>query len=147
MTIYFAADHAGFDLKNELLACVRDELGFTVLDCGAFTHDSDDDYPAIIATAARLVSTSPDTARAIVLGGSGQGEAIAANRFPQVRAVVYYGGPEEIITLSREHNDANVLSLGARFLTLDEAKSAVRLWLATDFSGEARHLRRVHALA
>jgi len=81
-----------------------------------------------------------------VLGGSGQGEAMAANRFKGVRAAIYYGGSLDIIKLSREHNDANVLSLGARFLSEDEAKTAVKLWLETKFSGDERHKRRINAL-
>lgn len=146
MTIYFATDHAGFEMKNELLAFVRDELGFAVHDCGANVYDPEDDYPAIIASAAQEVRASPTTTRAIILGGSGQGEAIMANRFSGVRAAVYYGGPLDIITLSREHNNANVLSLGARFLTINEAKEAVKLWLNTDFTGELRHTRRIQSL-
>lgn len=146
MTIYFAADHAGFEMKNELLAFVRDELGFDVTDCGASVYDAEDDYPAIISVAAQEVRASPTTARAIILGGSGQGEAIVANRFSGVRAIVYYGGALDIITLSREHNDANMLSLGARFLTSSEAKAAVKLWLSTEFTHEPRHERRIHAL-
>lgn len=141
-TIYFAADHAGFDLKNTLLAYVRDELGYAVEDCGAHELAPEDDYPPIIADAARAVSNDPVGTRAIILGGSGQGEAIAANRHVNVRAAVYYGGNPEIVALSREHNNANILSLGARFLTEDEAKAAVALWLATPFSNEPRHQRR-----
>lgn len=141
-TIYFAADHAGFELKNTLLAYVRDELGYAVEDCGAHELDPEDDYPPIIADAAQAVSNDPVGTRAIILGGSGQGEAITANRHANVRAAVYYGGNLEIVALSREHNDANILSLGTRFLTEDEAKAAVALWLATPFSNEPRHQRR-----
>ncbi len=146
MTIYFGTDHAGFSLKNELLAFVRDELGYEVIDCGAFEENGDDDYPDFVGGAAQAVSENPEECRAIVLGGSGQGEAMCANRYPHVRAVVYYGGSEDIITLSREHNDANVLSLGARFLTGDEAREAVRRWLSTEFSEEERHVRRIEKL-
>ena len=142
MKIYFASDHAGFDLKNVLVPFVLG-LGYEVEDCGVHELDTDDDYPEIIAKTARYVQGAPDTNRAIILGGSGQGEAMVANRFPGVRAAVYYGGPSDIIRLSREHNDANVLSLGARFVSVEEAKEAVRAWLATDFSSEERHLRRV----
>ena len=146
MKIYFASDHAGFELKNDLLAYVRDELHFEVQDCGAFENDPQDDYPSLIAAGARPVSVDAVAgieSRAIVLGGSGTGEAIVANKFDGVRAAVYYGGPEDIIRLSREHNDANVLSLGARFVSIDEAKHAVQLWLSTPFSGDERHVRRI----
>lgn len=143
--IYFAADHAGFELKEALVAYVAG-LGYEVEDCGAFSLDPNDDYPAFMQKAGDAVAASPLAHKAIILGGSGQGEAIVANRIPGVRAVVYYGGNPAIVRLSREHNDANVLSLGARFLTLDEAQNAVRLWLDTDFSGDERHIRRIAAI-
>jgi ribose 5-phosphate isomerase B len=146
MTIYFATDHAGFELKNELLSYVHDELGYEIVDCGASTFDPEDDYTDFIALAAKSVSESPHTRKAIVLGGSGQGEAMCANRFPHVRATVYYGKEREILRLSREHNDANVLSLGARFLTLEEAQDAVQYWLSVEFSNDERHHRRISAL-
>jgi ribose 5-phosphate isomerase B len=155
-TIYFATDHAGFELKEAILAYVRDELGYSVVDCGARTFDSDDDYPDFIGTAAQQVSGKP-TDRAIIFGASGQGEAMAANRFPNVRAAVFYGQPETVqidasqqslsmIASTRAHNDANVLSLGARFLTLTDAKAAVALWLSTPFSCDERHVRRIKKL-
>lgn len=143
MMIYFASDHAGFALKQILLAYVRDELGHLVEDCGAFVYEPEDDYPDSVSLAAKKVSDAEGDARAIILGGSGQGEAMVANRYPNVRATVYYGGPDDIITLSREHNNANVLSLGARFLKEDEAKSAVTLWLSTPWSNDERHVRRI----
>lgn len=143
MKIYFASDHAGFELKNSLMEMVNVDLGLEVEDCGAFDYDEADDYPDFVRVAADAVSSDPEESLAVIIGGSGQGEAIVANRFVNVRAAVYYGGPMEIITLSREHNDANVLSLGARFLTEDEAKEALRLWLDTPFSGEERHDRRI----
>ena len=146
MKVYFASDHAGFDLKNELVAFVRDELHLEVQDCGAFENDPQDDYPELISAGANPVSADAAAgieSVAIVLGGSGTGEAIVANKFASVRAAVYYGGPDDIVRLSREHNDANVLSLGARFLSSDEAKHAVSLWLSTPFSGDERHVRRI----
>lgn len=146
MVIYFATDHAGFALKHELVTYVREELGHEVVDCGAHTLDEHDDYPDFINTAASAVAKSPLLRRAIILGGSGQGEAMAANKYPAIRAAVYYGGDPRIITLSREHNDANVLSLGARFMTTDDAKKAVRMWLETPFSGEERHVRRIRKM-
>ena len=111
--IYFATDHAGFELKQALLPFVRDILGYEVVDCGATSLNPEDDFTDFISQAAREVAANPDGTKAIILGGSGQGEAMLANRFHSVRAVVYYGGNKDIITLSRTHNDANVLSLGA----------------------------------
>ena len=146
MTIYFAADHAGFTLKNELLGYVANDLGYEVEDCGAYEYDEGDDYPAFIRKAAEAVGEDPKGRKAIVLGGSGSGEAIAANKLPGVRAALYYGGNLDIVRLSREHNDANVLSLGARFISLGDAKEAVKLWLSTDFTGEERHVRRIAAI-
>jgi len=143
MKIYFATDHAGFELKEKLIAYVRDELGCACEDLGAHQLSPEDDYPDFVALAARAVSQNPEEAIAIILGGSGQGEAIVANRFPHVRACVWYGGLIDIVELSREHNDANILSLGARFITLEESKNAVRLWLGTSFGGEERHVRRI----
>lgn len=152
MKIYFASDHAGFEMKNELLNFVKD-LGFEVEDCGAYELNMEDDYPEFVKKAAQAVSDSakatPDkseVARAIVLGGSGQGEDMVADKFPGVRSVEYYSPNLEIVKLSREHNDANVLSLAARFLSLDEAKEAVKLWLQTPFSEEERHKRRIEQI-
>lgn len=153
MKIFFAADHAGFALKEELIPFVQG-LGYAVEDCGAFSYEEGDDYPDFVAKAAKLISESPQDRKAIILGGSGQGEAMVANRFPQVRAAVFNGQyapldgrevPNEIV-LSREHNDANVLSLGARFINADEARHAVRLWLETPFSQDERHVRRIQKI-
>jgi len=143
MKIYFATDHAGFALKETVMSYVRDELGYDVEDCGALTHDEYDDYPRYMKDAAEKVAAHPEDTKAVIFGGSGTGEAIVANRTEGVRAAVYYGGNTEMLTLSREHNDANVLSLGARFLSEDEAKEAVTLWLQTPFSEEERHVRRI----
>ncbi|OGG86110.1 ribose-5-phosphate isomerase [Candidatus Kaiserbacteria bacterium RIFOXYB1_FULL_46_14] len=145
MKIHFASDHAGFVLKNELLAFVRDELKLEVEDHGATKLDQEDDYPDFIKPAALAVASSSED-RAIIFGGSGQGEAMAANRVEGARAAVFYGGDLSIVKLSREHNDANVLSLGARFITVDDAKTAIRLWLQTEFSGDERHVRRIQKL-
>jgi len=145
-TIYFATDHAGFELKNTLRAYVQDELGYEVVDCGALVYDEEDDFTDFIAKAAREVSANPRSARAIILGGSGQGEAMLANRFHDVRAVVYYGGAPDIVRLSREHNDANVLSLGARFLTVEEAKEAVAVWLSTEHTPIEKYDRRIEEI-
>lgn len=143
MTIYIGTDHAGFELKEKLVPYVRDVLGYEVVDCGAKIYDKEDDYPTYVATVGKAVSEEPRARVGILLGGSGQGEAIVANRFPYVRTTVYYGGPTEILTLGRDHNDANVLSLGARFLDEQEVKDAVQLWLQTPFSKDPRHVRRI----
>ncbi len=145
MKIYLAADHAGFELKEKLVGFLVDK-GYDVEDLGALSYDESDDYPDFISKAAGFAA-SDQGSRAIVLGGSGQGEAIAANKIKGARAVVYYGGPDEIISLSREHNDANVLSLGARFLSEGEVKKAVELWLQTPFSEAERHKRRIQKIS
>jgi ribose 5-phosphate isomerase B len=143
MKVYLAADHAGFQLKQKLLESLGER--WEMEDCGAHAYDAADNYPEIIAGAMqRLIADihANVESRAIVIGKSGQGEAMAANRFPGVRAAVYYGGNAEILQLSREHNDANVLSLGADFLTETEALRCVPQWLEIDFSGEERHQKR-----
>ena len=139
--IYLGSDHAGFELKEEIQKYLGD-LGYDVEDMGADSYDADDDYPDFVIPAAQKVGEDPDNNRAIILGGSGQGEAIAANKVKGVKALLYYGGPLDIVKLSRQHNDANVLSLGTRFMTVEEAKKAVKVWLETDFEG-GRHERRV----
>ncbi len=134
-------------VERTLETALRSERGQP---SGPHEFDPDDDYPDLIAPAAQAVSENPSL-RAIIIGGSGQGEAIVANRFKGVRAVVYNGEtrptdgrtvPNEIIG-AREHNDANVLSLGARFLNEAEAKAVVDVWLNTPFSEEERHIRRI----
>ncbi len=146
MKVYFASDHAGYELKNELLAYVRDELDYAVEDCGADKFDPEDDYNNFIKRVAEAVSADPAATRAVILGGSGQGEAMQANRYPKVRAAVYYGGEEKIVTLSREHNDANIISLGARFVRADEARAAVKLWLNTPASQAEKYRRRINKM-
>lgn len=144
MKIYFGTDHAGYELKEQLVPFVSD-LGHEVADMGAQEFDPNDDYPDYVAPVAEAVSNG-DADRGIILGGSGQGEDMVADKFDGVRSAVYYGGPLEIVKLSREHNDANILSLGARFLSVEEAKAAVQLWLETEFSGDARHARRIEKI-
>lgn len=139
--VLIASDHAGFELKCELVLFLK-SLGYEVKDFGADSFDKNDDYPDFLIPLAKEISTD-DSLKGIVIGGSGQGEAIVCNRYSSVRAAVYYGGDKEIITLSREHNDANILSLGARFVSLEDAKMAVKMWLETSFSNEERHIRRL----
>lgn len=144
MKIFIGSDHAGFELKGKLIPFLK-ELGYEVEDKGASSYDANDDYPDFVKPVAEAVSQDRE-ARGVVLGGSGQGEAIQANRYKGVRAFEYYGpsrGEVDIIKDSRSHNNSNVISLGARFITEEEAKAAVKLWLETPFSGEERHVRRI----
>ncbi|MDO8474316.1 MAG: RpiB/LacA/LacB family sugar-phosphate isomerase [bacterium] len=146
--IYVAADHAGFELKEEIKKYLQ-EQGNKVEDLGAFEFNSDDDYPDFIAPVAKAVALrqaqGENNTKGIVFGGSGQGEAIVANRLKGVRAAVYYGGNLDIVKLSRQHNNANILSLGARFLKTEQAIEAVDLWLTTPFEG-GRHKRRINKI-
>lgn len=151
--IHIGSDHAGFEMKEFLIRNLE-MLDYEIVDHGAYEYDEDDDYPDFIFPVAKEVAVDPDNSVGIILGGSGQGEAIAANRFPGVRAVVFNGQyepkdgreiPDEIVT-SRLHNDSNILSLGARFLDSSEALESVKLWLETEFSGEERHIRRITKL-
>lgn len=142
MIIYLATDHAGFNLKEKIKKFLT-ELGYEVKDFGVFIYDENDDYPDFVRKAAEAVANDPEHSRGIVLGGSGQGEAMVANRYKGVRAAVLDMYNADVIKLSREHNNANILSLGARFLKEEEALVAVKLWLETPFSGEERHQRRI----
>ena len=143
MKIHIATDHAGLDLKN----IIRDYLiskGHEVTDHGAHEYDALDDYPDYIFPCAKAVASDLES-RGIILGGSGQGEAMAANRVKGVRAAVFYNGPVEIVKLSREHNNANILSLGARFMTEEEIYGVIEMWLDESFGG-GRHQRRIDKL-
>jgi len=140
-TIFFGTDHAGYKLKEALKGFLS-KKGYSIKDFGTFSEEIVD-YPDFISPVAKAVAKNPAGSRGIILGGSGQGEAITANRTKGVRAAVFYGGPEKIIILSREHNDANILSLGARFVSEKQAEKAVSLWLETQFPGEERHKRRI----
>lgn len=155
-TLYVAADHAGFEMKERTKHALI-EYGFMVEDLGAVALNPDDDYVEFSRLAANAVAQDPNARRAIIFAGSGQGEAMVANRIRGVRAAVYYGeahAPQtdidgvtlDIIESSRAHNDANILSIGTRFVTYDEALRAVRRWLAVPFSGSERHVRRIKAI-
>ena len=145
LTIVLAADHAGYKLKEAVKRYLESRKDLSVLDVGAHEYDAGDDYPPFMAAAAMKVAEDlSGNTKGIIAGGSGEGEAMVANRFPGVRAVAWYGGPLDIVQLSREHNDANVLSMGGRFVKEEEAVKAVELWLKTPFSGEERHKRRIH---
>ena len=157
MKVFLAADHAGFTLKNALAEHIR-TLGYEVEDVGAFASDPDDDYPDFVTVLAKRVADETD-ARGIIVSGSGQGEAMCANRVKGVRAAVFYG-PRRVtvaldiegghsedgydaVRLPRRHNNANVLSIGARFVSGDDADEAVRIFLETPFSDSPRHARRL----
>ena len=114
-----------------------------VKDFGAYEYESTDDYPDFINPTAQFVSEND--AMGIIFGGSGQGEAMAANRYKNVRAAVFYDGPDEIIALSRQHNNANILSFGSRFIQPNRAIELIKIWLNTNFEG-GRHQKRIEKL-
>ncbi len=144
MKIFIGSDHAGYELKEKLKEYLI-SLDYEVEDKGAFDFDKDDDYPDFIVPVAIATADDP-TSFGIILGGSGQGEEMIANKIDGIRACEYYGCNLEIVSLAREHNDANILSIGARFVKEDEAKKAVRIFLETKFSGDERHIRRINKL-
>lgn len=143
MIIALGTDHAGFDLK-EVVKKFLEENNYEVKDFGAYEYDSADDYPDFINPTAEFVSKNND-AMGIIFGGSGQGEAMAANRYKGVRAAVFYGGSDKIVSLSRQHNNANILSLGSRFIEPEDAINVIKLWLSTEFEG-GRHQKRIEKL-
>ncbi len=142
MIIHLATDHAGYAHKEAVKEFLLAQEGVEVVDHGANELVEGDDYPDYVLPCAQAVASDIES-MGIVFGGSGQGEAMCANRVSGVRCAVYYGGPTEILTLSREHNGANMLSLSARFITPQESIQAVTLWLATAFTNEERHVRRI----
>jgi ribose 5-phosphate isomerase B len=146
MKIYIGTDHAGFELKEELKKFLED-LGCEVDDKGAYEFNKEDDYPdfilPVVTAVAEDIARDLDS-RGIVIGGSGQGEAIVANKVKKIRAAVVYD--EYSARMSREHNDANIVSLGTRTLSADKAKRLVKLWLETPFSNEERHKRRIEKI-
>ncbi|HEY8472698.1 MAG TPA: ribose-5-phosphate isomerase [Natronosporangium sp.] len=143
MRVYLASDHAGFELKAAL-ATRLSQLGYEVVDVGATVYDPDDDYPSFCIDAATRVVADPGSL-AVLIGGSGNGEQIAANKVPGVRAALAWS--VETARLAREHNDANAVGIGARQHTVDEATEIVSTFLATPFSGDARHARRIAQIA
>lgn len=143
MRVHIGTDHAGFDLKNALVATLTAK-GYEVIDHGAEAYDSEDDYPAFVIPAAQAVVADPGSV-GIVLGGSGNGEAIAANKVPGIRAALLYSHDTAI--LARKHNNANVASLGARMFSPEQATDLVLAFLTTDFTGAERHVRRLEIIA
>ena len=143
--IYIASDHAGFHLKKQLIQYLKVKE-FEVEDCGAYELDEADDYPDFIIPCAQKVS-GDQSSMGIVVGGSGQGEAICANKVKGIRAAIYNGGDAKTVgRLAKEHNNANVLSLGARLISPDDAKKAVTAWLDAKFEG-GRHAKRLDKIA
>ncbi|KND48259.1 MAG: ribose 5-phosphate isomerase B [Parcubacteria bacterium C7867-004] len=155
--LFIASDHTGFALKGELVSYVG-LLGYEVEDLGAHELDPGDDYPDVVTPCALKVTQTPGSL-GIVIGGSGQGEAMCANRVKGARAAIFYGQAQaigaidaqgapsldgfDIVRLAREHNDANILSLAARFITIEDAREAVRIFIETPFTAEERHVRRI----
>jgi ribose 5-phosphate isomerase B len=139
MRVYLGSDHAGFELKQHLVNHLAKE-GYEVVDVGAHVYDAADDYPAFCLHTAALVVDDPGSL-GVVIGGSGNGEQIAANKVAGVRAALAWN--LETAQLSRQHNDANVVGIGARQHTLDDAAAIVEAFLSTPFSGDPRHLRRI----
>ncbi|MSU74460.1 RpiB/LacA/LacB family sugar-phosphate isomerase [Candidatus Kaiserbacteria bacterium] len=155
--LFIASDHAGFALKNALFVHLQ-TLGYEIEDMGNATLDPEDDYPDFITLLAKRVADEVG-ARGIIVGGSGQGEAMCANRISGIRAAVFYGKMKvtaaldieggrsedgyDLVRLARRHNDANILSIGARFVSGEEAEEAVHIFLETSFSDSPRHARRV----
>ncbi len=143
--IYLASDHAGLELKTAIAAFL-DKEGKAYTDIGPHEMDPLDDYPDFIIPAAQEVAK--DSANlGIIFGGSGQGEALAANKVKGVRAALFYGGSHDIVELSKTHNNANILSLGARFIDENEAIKVVKLWLDSTFVDEERHVRRLNKVS
>jgi ribose 5-phosphate isomerase B len=143
MRVHLGCDHAGYELKNLLAEYLR-TAGHDVVDHGAHEYDAEDDYPAFCFSAGEGVVEEPGSL-GIVIGGSGNGEQIAANKVPGVRAGLAWS--VETARLCREHNNANVMGLGARMHSTEEAFAIVQAFLATPFSGDDRHQRRIDQLA
>jgi ribose 5-phosphate isomerase B len=140
--IHLATDHAGFELKNALASHLQ-TLGHEVIDHGAWAYDPDDDYPPFCFAAGQAVVSQPGSL-GIVIGGSGNGEQIAANKVRGVRAALAWN--VETARLARRHNDANVIGLGARQLTTEQAIAIVEAFISEPFQDEDRHSRRIAAL-
>ena len=142
MRIHLGGDHAAYELLGELVTFLKEE-GHEVVNHGPHTYDAADDYPVFVLRAAQAVATDPGSL-GIVLGGSGNGEQMAANRVRGIRAALAYN--EELASLAREHNDAQVLSIGARMNTVEQAKAMAKTFVETPFSHDPRHQRRIDML-
>ena len=147
MRVHLGSDHAGLELKEHLMGWLVDQ-GHEAVDHGPFVHDPDDDYPVFCLRAAEAVAADQADgveALGVVIGGSGNGEQIAANKVRGVRAALAWS--EETALLARQHNDANVLSVGGRMHPVDDMTTFVGVFLSTAFSGDERHVRRIGQLA
>jgi ribose 5-phosphate isomerase B len=142
MKIYLGTDHAGFELKEKIKSFLQ-EKGFETEDCGELEFDKNDDYPDFVSKAAIKTSEDPQSF-GIIFGKSGAGECIAANKIKNIRAVL--GFSAENVKLAREHNDANILSLGSAFINEELAKDLVTIFLQTQFTNEERHIRRINKI-
>jgi ribose 5-phosphate isomerase B len=142
MRVYLGSDHAGFELKQAIIEHLRD-TGHEPIDCGAFTYDAEDDYPAFCIAAALKTLADPESL-GIVLGGSGNGEQIAANKVPGIRCAL--GWSVQTATLARQHNNAQVIGIGGRMHTLPEALAIVDAFLTAEWSKAERHQRRIDIL-
>ena len=143
MRVYLGSDHAGFELKSVLVSWLK-SAGHDPVDCGPATYQGQDDYPPYVMRAAASVIADPGSL-GIVIGGSGNGEQIAANKIAGIRAALAWS--EDTARLARLHNDANVLSLGARMHPVEDAIAFTQVFLDTPFSGEARHQRRIDLIS
>ena len=143
MRVYLGSDHAGFELKAKLVEHLRG-LGHDPVDCGVLTFDPADDYPAPCIATAERVAAEPGTL-GVVIGGSGNGEQIAANKVKGIRAALVWS--DDTAVLGRQHNDANIISIGARNHPLEDAMRFVELFLDTPFSQDPRHVRRIAEVA
>lgn len=143
MLIYIGADHRGFQLKESLKNYLKNS-GYEMVDVGNDKYIAGDDYPDFAALVARKISLDPETSRGILLCGSGVGVDIAANKFKNVRSALAFN--TEQAAASRSDDNTNVLSLAADYLSEDDAKKILSVWLATDFSGEERHQRRLRKI-
>lgn len=143
MRVHLGSDHAGFELKAHLTERLRG-LGYEVVDHGPVEYDPVDDYPPYVLRAAAAAANDAGSL-GVVIGGSGNGEVMAANKVRGVRAALVWN--DDTASLAREHNDANVVSVGARMHSLDEAGRLVERFVTTPFSGDARHVRRIDMIA
>jgi ribose 5-phosphate isomerase B len=141
--VYLGSDHAGFELKARLVEWLR-QAGHEPVDCGPSAYQPDDDYPVYVMRAATSVVGDPGSL-GIVIGGSGNGEQIASNKIRGVRAALAW--TQQTAQLARQHNNANVLSLGAREYPIEDAVGFARTFVETPFSGEPRHVRRLAMIA